>query len=393
MREVVVIGVGKHPWGKFPGKSYTELGRAAIIAALEDAGLKWNEIEAFVASCTRKGNGFIAGHEVGQNLGYTGIPIANVANGYATASSVFRMAYLTIASGERDICLAAGMDTSPEGFYHYPRGIVEDNTSTDFLRWKMVGLSEPGYWALEARKRMEEIGTTERQYALAKVAASKHGMLHPDACFKKGYTVEEVLNSPMVCDPLRLFEICASRDGAAAVILCSKEKARQYTDKPVTVAGVGVGSCMYGDPTVTVGKLAAMNQGTGPVLSESYASAQMAYKHAGLGPEDVDFVELPDNSSWHYLAYLDCLGFTKPGEAEKMLEAGDTLIGGKLPVCPSGGASSHGQAVAAQGLLQVVECVTQLRGQAGARQVEGARVGMAHTEGFLGNAGTAILKI
>jgi len=394
MREVVVIGVGMHPWGKFPGKTYLDIGRTAMSRALDNAGLQWNEIQAMTAGCYVWGgtNGYAAGNELAQSFGYTGIPITNVFNGCATASSSFRSAYQIVASGEQDICLAIGMEVSPEGFFPF-MGEEGDKTSSDFLRWRMVGVSNPGYWALEARKRMEEVGTTEMHYALAKVAASKHGALNPDACFKKVYTVEEVLNSPMVCDPLRLFEICATRDGAACAILCSKEKARQYTDKPVTVAGVGVGSCMYGDPTVTVGKLAAMNQGTGPVLSESYASAQMAYKHAGLGPEDVDFVELPDNSSWHYLAYLDCLGFTKPGEAEKMLEAGDTLIGGKLPVCPSGGASSHGQAVAAQGLLQVVECVTQLRGQAGARQVEGARVGMAHTEGFLGNAGTAILKI
>jgi acetyl-CoA acetyltransferase len=240
---------------------------------------------------------------------------------------------------------------------------------------------------------MDEVGTTERQYALAKVAASKHGALNPNACFKKEYTVEDVLNSPMVCDPLRLFEICAARDGAAAVILCSKEKAKMYTNKPVAVAGVGIGSCLYGDPTLTVGKLSALSEGTAPVLSESYTSSRIAYEQAGVGPEDVDFVELPDNSSWHYLAYLDCLGFTQPGEAETMLETGDTVIGGKLPVCPSGGISSHGEAVAAQGLLQVVECVTQLQGRAGARQVEDARVGMAHTEGFLGNAGTAIFKI
>lgn len=240
---------------------------------------------------------------------------------------------------------------------------------------------------------MEKYGTTERHLAKAKVACSKHGALNPNALYRKEFTEEEVLNSPMVCAPLRLYEICATRDGAAAVVLCSKDKAKEYNAKPVTVAGIGLGSSLYGDPTLRLGLLSSPTEGTAPLLSESYMSARMAFEQAGIGPEDVDFVEVPDNSSWHYLQYLETMGFCGPGEAEQLLDEGETIIGGKLPVCPSGGASSFGEAIAAQGLLQICDLVEQLRGQAGPRQVEGAKVGMAQTYGQLGNSASAILKI
>ena len=240
---------------------------------------------------------------------------------------------------------------------------------------------------------MEKYGTTERHLARVKVACSKHGALNPNALYRKEFTEEEVLNSPMVCAPLRLYMICATRDGAAAVVLCSKDKAKKYNAKPVTIAGIGLGSSLYGDPTLRLGLLSSPTEGTAPLLSESYMSARMAFEQAGIGPEDVDFVEVPDNSSWHYLQYLETMGFCGPGEADQLLDEGETIIGGKLPVCPSGGASSFGEAIAAQGLLQIYDLVEQLRGQAGPRQVEGAKVGMAQTYGQLGNSASAILKI
>lgn len=391
MEDVVVVGIGAHPWGKFPGKSFIDLGAEAVRNALKDAGVSWTDVPAAVSGIYVWGgtDALNAGSAIAGRLGETGIPILNVFNMCATATSAFRSAYHTVASGEQDMCLAIGVDVSPPGFFGFMG--KPDPADTDYLRFRMVGVTNPAYWAMEARKRMEEHGTTERHFALAKVACSRHGAMNPDALYKRVYTEEEVLASPLVCDPLRLFEICATRDGAAAVLLCSAKRARELTGKPVRVAGVGLGSSLYGDPTLRLGTLAAPAVGTAPLLSESWTSAQMAYKMAGLGPEDVDFVEVPDNSSWHYLQYLETLGLCEPGEADKLLESGDTAIGGRLPVCPSGGASSYGEAISAQGLLQVCELVTQLRGHAGARQVEGARVGLAQTYGQLGNSSTAIL--
>ncbi len=309
----------------------------------------------------------------------------------ATATSVFRSACQVVASGEEDMCLAVGFDVSPEGFFG-PIG-KPDPTDTDFLRFKMVGVTNPGYWAMEARKRMELHGTTERHLALAKVAASKHGSLNPRALYRKVFTEEEVLASPLVADPLRLYEICATRDGAAAAIVCSMDVARRYTSTPIRVAAVALASALHGDPTLKLGTLCASVGEDVPLLSDSHTSARRAYEMAGIGPEDLDFVEVPDNSSWHYLQYIETMGLCEPGEADHMLEKGETLIGARLPVCPSGGASSFGEAVSAQGLLQIYELVTQLRGAAGARQVEGARVGMSQTYGQLGNASAAILTV
>ena len=393
MREVVVAGIGHHPWGKFKDKSFVDLGAHAVREALADAGLEWTDIPAVVSGIYVWGgtDALNAGNAIAARLGETGIPILNVFNMCATATSAFRSAYHTVASGEQDICLAIGVDVSPAGFFGFMGN--PDPRDGDYLRFRMVGVTNPAYWAMEARKRMEEFGTTEHHLALAKVACSRHGSLNPHALYRKVYTEEEVLASPLVCDPLRLYEICATRDGAAAVVLCSAEKARQLTSKAVRVAGVGLGSSLHGDPTLRLGTLAAPVQGTAPLLSESWTSSQMAYRMAGIGPEDVDFVELPDNSSWHYLQYLETLELCGPGEAERLLEKGETMLGGSLPVCPSGGASSYGEAISAQGLLQVCELVTQLRGDAGARQVEGARVGLAQTYGQLGNSSTAILTV
>ena len=389
---VVVVGIGTHPWGKFPDKSFVDLGSTAVQAALDDAGVAWSDVPAMVSGIYVWGgtDALNAGHAIGARFGFTGIPITNIFNMCATATSALRSAYHVVASGEQEMCLAVGVDVSPKGFFGFMG--KPDPQDTDYLRFRLVGLTNPGYWAIETRKRMAEFGTTERHLALAKVACSKHGSQNPAALFKKAYTEEEVLNSPLVADPLRLLEICATRDGAAAVLLCSKSKARQLTVNPIHLAGVGLGSCMQGDPTVRLGTLAAQVESTpAPRLSESVAAAQMAYHMSGVGPGDVDLVELPDNSSWHYLQYIETLGLCDPGDADGLLERGETQIGGKIPVCPSGGASSYGEAISAQGLLQVCDVVTQLRGDAGQRQVEGARVGLAQTYGQLGNSSTAIL--
>jgi acetyl-CoA acetyltransferase len=391
MREVAVLGVGLHPWGKFENKHFVDIGVTAVQNALQDASIKWTDVQSVAAGIYRWGGepGMTAGQQLAGVLGETGIPIMNIYNACASATSAFRAAYSAVALGSCDIALAVGVDKAPGGFF-----VVEsdDPQDIDHVRWKMIGIENPSYWALECRKRIERYGTTERTLAKAKVAASKHGALNPFARYRKIFTEEEVLNSTMVSDPLRLYMICATSDGAAAAILTSMEVARKYTTKPVIVAGTGLGSSIYGDPTLRLGLVSAPAEAEAPLLSESYSAAQQAFKEAGIGPEDVDFVELPDNSSWHYLQYLETLGFCQPGEADHLLEQGDTLIGGKIPVCPSGGAASFGEAIGSQGLAQICEVVWQLRSQAGKRQVEGAKVGMAQTYGMLGNSASAILK-
>jgi acetyl-CoA acetyltransferase len=195
----------------------------------------------------------------------------------------------------------------------------------------------------------------------------------------------------MVTDPLRLYEICATSDGAGAAILCSKEKAKQYTSKSIEIIASALGSPLYGDPTARI-PVVSINPKPGvPVISESWVAAHRAYDEAGIGPDDIDFVELPDNSAWHVLQYFETMDFCGEGEACACLDRGDMAIGGRIPVCPSGGAASFGEAVAAQGLLQVHENVMQLRGLAGPRQVEGARVTLSQVYGMQGNNSAVLL--
>lgn len=393
MRDVSIIGVGLHPWGKFPGKTFVEIGVTAVSNALQDAQVKWHEIEAICSGIYIWGGN--AGHISGQYLaavfGETGVPIINVYNACATGSAALRTAYLSVASGQVDMALAVGVDLSPEGFL----GAKSDNPrqDRDVLRWRMVGMPNPAFWALECRKRMAKYGTTPEDLAQVKVVLSQYGALNPNSRYKKIYTKEEVLNSPMVNDPLRLFEICATSDGAAAVIVCASDRAARYTSQPVKINACTLGSAMYGDPTIRISALSAPAQAEAPLLSESYSASQQAYRLAGIGPEDVDVLELPDNSSWHYFQYLETCGFCGEGEAERMLAEGETLIGGKVAVCPSGGFSSFGEAIGAQAVWQVVEAVTQLRGQCGPRQVEKAKVAMAQTYGLMGNSATTIMTV
>jgi acetyl-CoA acetyltransferase len=393
MREVSIVGVGLHPWGKFKDKTFVEIGTVAIANALKDADVEWKDIQAIFSGIYIYGGN--AGHISGQYLesvfGETGIPVVNVYNACATGSAAIRMAYNSIAAGETDTALAVGVDISPEGFL----SAKSDNPKQDrdVLRWRMTGMPNPVYWALECRKRMAKYGTTDEDLARVKVVLSQYGSKNPNARYKKTYTLEEVANSLMVCDPLRLLEVCATSDGAAAVILSAAPAAIRKANRPVKIAATTMGSAIYGDPTLRISALSAPARAEAPLLSESYSASQQAYKKAGIGPEDIDVLELPDNSSWHYLQYLETCGFCGEGEAEKMLRDGQTQIGGKVAVCPSGGFSSFGEAIGAQAIWQVVEASNQLRGRCGERQVPDAKVAMAQTYGLMGNSGTTILKI
>ena len=393
MRDVSIIGVGEHPWGKFPGKTFVDLGTIAIDNALKDANIAWTKIQSISSGIYIWGGN--AGHLSGQYLasvfGETGVPVTNVYGACATGTSAMRSAYQAIASGQCDVALAVGTDISPEGMLKAKSD--DPRQDRDVLRWQMVGMPNPVYWALECRKRMDKYGTTDEDLSRVKVILSKYGALNPNARYKKVFTMEQVQNSVMVCDPLKLFQVCAVSDGAAAVIFCATEKAAQYTTKPIKVAATTLGSAIYGDPTIRISALSAPPEGETPRLSESYSASQQAYEMAGIGPEDVDVLELPDNSAWHYLQYLETCGFCGEGEAEKMLKDGDTEIGGKLAVCPSGGFTSFGEAIGAQAIWQVVESAFQLRGECGERQVKGAKVAMAQTYGLMGNSGTTILTI
>jgi acetyl-CoA acetyltransferase len=393
-REVAVIGVGMHPWGKFPQKSPHQLGCHAVLNALQDAGLAWSDIQYLATSVTPevKGNeSILPGQVLMEKMGELGIPVINVSNVCGSGGVAIKVAYQAIALGECDIALAVGFDCSPEGFFPGTLG-TRDLNDANFMRWRIAGAPNPSHWAMECRKRMQKYGTTERTLAMTKVLPSRNSLHNPYARYRKAYTVEEVLASPMVCDPLHLLEICATSDGGAAVILGSMDVARRLSAKPIKLAAVTTSHAQYGDGTVHLIAVSYHGEQQTPVASEGYIAAKAAYEQAGVGPEDLDVVELPDNSAWHYLTYIESLGLAKEGEADRLVIEEATAIGGKIPCCTSGGFASFGETTAAMGQFQVCELVWQLRGTAGPRQVEGARVGLAQLYGGNANNTVIILK-
>jgi acetyl-CoA acetyltransferase len=393
MREVAILGAGLHPWGSFPEKTYDDLLVHAAMEALKDANIEWKDLQFIVAGiCPFEGlSGLMTASVLSENVGQLGIPMINTFNACATGAGTMSQAYQAVASGQYDLVLAIAADKFPGGFYPGAMGArTKDNL--DLVRFEMAGLPNPGYFALHMRRRMEEYGDTEEDMAQVKVQCSKYSPHNPNARYRKPFTIEDVLGSPYVCSPLRLYEICATSDGAAAMVLASMDIAKARNPRPVKVAAATVGTSVYGDPTLRVPTLSSTADHRAPWLSESVQSLKKAYEHAGVGPEDLDVVELCDNSSWHFLEYCELIGLCKKGEAAQNLRSGEFDIGGRVPVCPSSGISSFGEAVPAQLLCGTYELYLQLLGRAGARQVGSPKVGLSQSYGAQGNAGTIILK-
>ena len=401
-REIAIVSTGVHPWGVWPEKSQAEMAAVAIESALASANMSWREIE-FICSgsplwvADKEGlNSNLSGTAIEAMMGGIGVPVISTTNACATGTAALFNACLAVASGEFDVALAVAGDKSAGGFFR-PQS-RDARFDLDYQRYVMTGQTNPAYWACEIRRRMHEVGTTEDDLAMVKVRTSKAAPGNPYARYKKSFTKEEVLSSPIVCDPLHLLEICAVSDGAGAVIVTSLDIAEKYCKKPVLVEGITVATSLYGDGTVPLYNLSAYPRPGVPALTESRKSVERVFKMARRinpqrRPEDIEMIELPDNSSWHYLVYMDCILGLEPGEAEKMLRRGDTdAVDGKLPVCPSGGFGATGEAVAAQGLLQVTSCVEQIRGEAGGCQLKkDVKVAFAQTYGYAGNNAACLL--
>jgi len=395
MREVYVLGAGAHPWGKFPDKPMLEMLIEATTGALKDAGAEWSDIEGIAAASSRFEGGMgwgLHANELVQAIAEKGVPTYNVSGGCAAGGIAMSTAYMMVASGQCDIVAAIGAEKMPKGFIPRPPGTTDDITDVDYLRWAAIGITNPAYWALECRRRMEDFGTNETTLAKASVLMHKNAIPNPLARYRKMYTVEEVLNSPVVSSPLHLLEICAVSDGAAAVILGSGEEARKRGTRLISVAGCATATGQFGDPQMRVPDISAPAKVLAPHTSEVVGAVKRAYEMAGIGPEDIDFVELADNSAWHVLAWPEFFGFFEPGECDWMLEHGEIEIGGKLPINPSGGFLSFGEATTAMGTLQVCELVSQLRGEAKERQIQEANVGMSALLGLGANGASIILK-
>ncbi len=394
--DVAVLGVGMHPWGKW-GRNFVEYGVAAARDALRDAGIAWTDVQ-FVSGADTMRNGYpgyVSGATFAQALGWTG---ARVASSYAACASgvtALEAARTRILAGLCDVALVVGADTTPKGFLAPNSG--DRPGDPDWRRFRLVGATNPTYFALAARRRMDLYGATSADFAKVKVKNATNGLANPYARFQKAVTVDDVLASPMVADPLHLLEICATSDGGAAVVLCSMEYAQRHAGSagaPVRVSGVSTVTPTYPNTIIDLPDMAtdstavvARNERT---FKQSIAHA--AYEEAGIGPEDLSLAEVYDLSTALELDWYEDIGLCKQGEAERLLNDGDTQLGGRIPVNPSGGLACFGEAVPAQAIAQICEVTWQLRGQATGRQVEGATAGITANQGLFGHGSSVLLR-
>src|SRR5450755_740273 len=345
-KRIAVLGAGMHPWGKW-GRPFVEYGLVAARDALDDAGLTWRDIE-FVSGADTIRNGypgFVAGATFAQALGWTGARVSSSYAACASGASAIGNARAQILAGLGDVALVVGADTTPKGFFT-PVGGGERKDDPDWLRFHLMGATNPTYFGLYARRRMDRFGATEEDFAQVKVKNARHGLANPYARYRKAVTVDEVLASPMVADPLRLLEICATSDGGAALVLTSLEFARRHTgtERLVTIDAVSTVTPPFPQtvldmPGITTDS-AAGSDSVGATFKQSVAMA--AYEEAGIGPEDIDLAEVYDLSSALELDWYEDILLCKEGEAERLLRDGDTAIGGRVPVNPSGGLSCFG---------------------------------------------------
>lgn len=392
--KVVVAGVGMHPWGKW-GRNFVEYGVHAARAALADAGVDWRDVGLIVGGETVRNGyaGYVAGATFAQALGWNGARVATSYAACATGAQALDTARARILAGLCDVALVVGADTTPKGFLAPNAGERWDDP--DWLRFRLLGMTNPAYFAMYARRRMDLYGATPEDFAAVKVKNARHGLHNPNARYRKEVTAEDVLSSAVVCDPLHLLDVCATSDGAAAVVLCSAEYARRAgIADPVVVRAVSTVTPTFPNTVLDMPNLStdAATAVPAPELTFKESIAQAAYEEAGLGPEDVSLAEVYDLSTALELDWMEDLALCKRGEAESLLRAGETTIGGRIPMNPSGGLACFGEAVPAQALAQVCEVTWQLRGQAEGRQVEGARVGITANQGLFGHGSSVILS-
>jgi acetyl-CoA acetyltransferase len=400
-RKVAVLGAGMHEWGKW-GRPFVEYGLAAARDALADAGLGWRDMQ-FVSGADTIRNGypgFVSGATFAQALGWTGAPVSSVYAACASGAVAIANARAQILAGLCDVALVVGADTTPKGFFAPVGGERRDDP--DWLRFHLLGATNPTYFALYARRRMDRFGATEEDFAQVKVKNARHGLANPKARYRKEVTVDEVLGSPMVADPLRLLEICATSDGGAALVVSSMEFARAHAGASaplVTIDAISTVTPSFPNTVIEMPNFATDSAvavtgaaATGGAEGFRPAIAAAAYAEAGIGPEDVDLAEVYDLSSALELDWYEDIGLCGEGEAEKLLRDGATALGGRVPVNPSGGLSSFGEAIPAQAIAQVCECVWQLREAATGRQVEGARVAVTANQGLFGHGSAVLLS-
>lgn len=363
MRDVYILGGGMIPFGKFfQTTSAEDMGKRAALEAIRSAGVPRGELQACYCGCA------LAKLNVGQRIlgaiGLSAIPTFNHENACGSGAAAFRDAWVGIGAGLYDLALVVGVEHMTKEIF----GLIQA-ADGDFLFMDM-GLPTPAIFSFIAHRHMEQFGTTPEQIAKVSVKNHRHGVHNPYAQYRKECSVQDVLGSRMVADPLTLLQCCPIGDGAAALVLGSEEAVKRHSAKAVRVLASVFEGGRY--------KNAAAD---GTTIEVTARASRKAYEAAGVGPEDLDVLEVHDCFSIHELTIYEDVGLCPKGEGGRLLDEGATSIGGRVPVNPSGGLLCKGHPIGATGVAQILEIFWQLRGEAGKRQVEKARVGMAHNAG------------
>ena len=381
MNDVAIIGVGLHPFGRFGDKSPFAMGAEAVELALADAGVTWPDVQfAFGGSWEVSQTDPLTGL-----LGLTGIPFTNVFNACATAASAIQQTAGAIRAGAGDIGIAVGMDKHPRGAFK------ADPTLVNMPAWYADNgqYVTTKFFGMKINRYMHDHGISPA--TLARVAAKnyRNGSRNPNAFRRQPISEEDILGSPVLNHPLTAYMFCAPDEGAAAVVMCRADIAHRYTDTPVYVRATAIRTRNYGAYEVNT-SWAAVEEDVSPTV---YAS-RAAYEQAGIGPEDVDVIQLQDTDAGAEVIHMAENGFCADGEQEKLLADGATEIAGPMPINTDGGLIANGEPIGASGLRQVHELVLQLQGRAGERQVPGTpRVGFAQVYGAPGTAAATILSL
>jgi len=377
MRRVAVIGIGDTEFGELWDESFRDIGIQAGLAAVADANISADKIDALYVGNMSAGR-FIDQEHIGALIAdYSGlardhIPATRVEAAGASGGLALRQGFLAVASGLHDIVAVGGaekmMDVSDI------ESAMIQSSATDQEWETILGATFPALHALIARRHMHEYGTTREQLADVAVKNHKNGSLNPKAQFQREITRETVLGSPLVSSPLRVFDCAPSSDGAAAVVLCPLEEAKKYTETPVEIIGTGQAS----------DTLSLHHRKDICTMEATKVAAKRAFDMAHLTAKDVDLAEVHDNYTISEILAIEDLGFFKKGEGGKATEGGLTALNAEISVNTSGGLKARGDPIGATGLAQAVEIVTQLRGKADKRQVKDAEVGLAHNVGGTG---------
>lgn len=373
MSDVYVVGIDMIRFGRFPDRTVPGLAAEAALLALDDAGLSIKDMQALYCGNLGQANGMVGQRMLGE-IGQTGIPVVNVANACATGATAFRDAWMSIKAGMYDTVLAVGVEQMGKGLLGgtgggpSPEGLVGSYTM-------------PAMFAQIGIEHARQYGTTFEQFAKVSVKNHHHSTLNPKSMYRKETPLEEVMGAEMIAYPNTKLMCSVNVDGSAAAVLMSETKVRQLglMDRAVRVRASEMSSNPFAERQMAMPDFSGATR----------VAAKMAYERAGIGPEDVNLVELHDCFATAELVHYENLGLCADGEAGRLIDDGTTALGGRVPVNVSGGLLSKGHPLGATGIANIYEVATHLRGAAGARQVEGAKIGLTHVVGGGPGMGTA----